>query len=237
MTPSPNLCWCWSACGLTSIIFEKGQFCWEKGMKGRREGKCLDFWLCVTRRAGSTGALFTGRKKKKRSCWPRHRRIDCSMNSIHLQRCSFNDVCWRTWPRAILRQSYDTLVALHCKPLPRLFPGSAASNSSKQSTRGRWTPFTYITARRTTSVVSWWNTDLFWIVNFLYYIRGPLRCIYWSLFVLTQRNDIHFYLGRRPTISSCTLGPWGSREGLLLDRWEHPHAAQPTILWPQPITC
>ena len=106
----------------------------------------------------------------------------------------------RAFSNVIFReQSCDTLVALHCKPLARLLPGYAASKSSKQSFQGCWTPFTYIAARRKTSVVSWWNTYIFWIVNFLYYIRGPLWCIYWSLFVWTQRNDMHFYLGRRPT--------------------------------------
>ena len=46
------------------------------------------------------------------------------------------------------------LIGLHCTRLARLLPGYAASKSSKQSIRGRWTPFTYIAACRKTSVVS-----------------------------------------------------------------------------------
>ena len=130
------------------------------------------------------------------------------------------------WLVSSREQSCDTLVALHCKPLARLLPEYGASKSSKQSIQGRWTPFTYIAACRKTSVVSWWNTYLFRIVNFLYYIRGPLWCIYWSLFIYLYlyEHNVMIYIfiweDDRPTDHALLVLGEAEHLGPLLRRME-----------------
>ena len=92
---------------------------------------------------------------------------------------------WRHSHRPPLKKKWQRFVP----PTSRLW----SSDYFQTLSFGCWNSFTYIAVHRMIPEVSCRNIDLFWTVNCLYCIRGPLWCLYWSSFVRAQAQHNYLY--------------------------------------------